>query len=407
MSALHIVASLMTVVSFQSASLLNQVFPAPTGNNGYEEYLKAADILNSKSYKEFKAWNSSGDLHPQVKAPSGLSNSSTPLARKIYEVRTYGDALKLITAGNAKRTLRGQNVLMTELSRFGDLCDLVIDAAYVAYAKGDWKGGTDQLTNLLVFGSNVSKEYLIGQLKGSAILGKAFAACDFHKSQWTVADCNHIIQVVEGLLNQPATIGVAVDREETFALSAVDTFAVPKETELSDEDEAEKALNLRLKSLSDSEKNQLNVLLKERLSKSFDRYRKLFMQPEYLWKGGSELSPSEAVPPLNTINEVCSAMLGRSETFAGAIPIAVKTRIQLMLLRLHAEIQKFRWAHGRLPDQLVEVSSPEERMDPLIGEPFRFERQDSGYRLYSPGNSETGVISLTRPATVMVNAGKG
>ncbi|HSI73507.1 MAG TPA: hypothetical protein VK934_10045, partial [Fimbriimonas sp.] len=69
-----------------------------------------------------------------------------------------------------------------------------------------------------------------------------------------------------------------------------------------------------------------------------------------------------------------------------------RMRTQLRLLRLHALIQIYRWHWNALPDKLEQATT--EIADPFTGESFVYERQDSGYKLFSRGNALTGEIQL-------------
>lgn len=387
--------SLTVAAKGQSRGLLSQVIPSPTGTNGYEEYLKAAEIADSKAFREFRVWNAPRDFETRGKPPAGLSETMTPLARKIYEVRVFGEALKLIAAGNAKPTSRGPNEMGAELPRFSDLADLAIDASYVAYSKGDWKGGTDQLLNVLVFASNASKEYLIGQLYNCESMRRVFAAFDAHKGQWSPADCQRITKTVNELLNQEPPVAVALNRERDFALSALDAAVQGGEPSPLD-DESEKALNQRLRGLNASDRSLLKAMLSDKLAKHFEELGLRLKGPERTWivKGPSEAAEDQK-QDLATLSDICQAVLSRISPFEDAFPIALRTRVQLKLLKVHADIQSFRWSHGRLPAQLIEATTPEDRLDPLNGASFRFEHTDSGYRVISSGLAGIGEIQLT------------
>jgi len=345
-----ITLTLACIVKLQASSYLKQVIPEPTGNNGYEEYLQAADIVNSKAFKDFKAWNSAPVGRRDTMAPSGLSESSSALARKIYEVRTFGSALKLIAAGNAKSTSRGPREMMTELSRFRDLTQLGIDASYVAYAKGDWKGGR--------------------------------------------SDCDHIVMFVNGLLGRPSSLSVALDTEEEFARASISSPEFFNGQDVSD-DEDSKAFVQRMRILSGSERLLLTGMLKERITKEFGQYRILLQKPEREWVQSPNLAGAEPKQSLVTLTDICDAIHQKSVHFDETIPVGLQVRVQLRLLRLHALIQKFRWMHGRLPAQLGEVSASAEILDPLTGEPFHLEHQLTGYKLYSAGIAGIGEIGLT------------
>ena len=74
--------------------------------------------------------------------------------------------------------------------------------------------------------------------------------------------------------------------------------------------------------------------------------------------------------------------------------LAMRSRAQFRLLRLHALIQSFKWQHGRLPRLITEAASAAEIFDPLTGEAFHYQPMPSGYKLYSKGVSPTGEIEL-------------
>ena len=398
---MNILLVLLAALTPQAGSLLQQVIPQPTGDNGYEEYLRAADAVSTKAFKEFKQWNSAldGGSSPG-QAPSGLSETSTPLERKGYEVRTFGSALKLIAAGNAKPTERGANALMVEFSRFNDLTNLGVDSAYVSFAKGDWKAGVDVLLEVLAFGNNVGREYAIGLLIGSNIMRKALVALCEHKSQWSAADCERIANRVGDLLAKPSPIHIAIEREERFELKNVEALFSEGSLVTPDDpdDKVGIELNARLKSLTQAERGQLKTLVLDRIKAMFVEHKARLQKPEGEWLSLSPKPEETAIKlPLKTLDDVARAQLKDLYPSEELFDPALRTRTQLRLLKLHAEIQMFRWQHGRLPAQLGEVTSDPGEVDPLKGEAFSYQQQPHGYKLVSKGTRQTGEIDLSPP----------
>ncbi len=254
------IPALLLSLSLQGPSLLQQVLPQPTADNGYVEYLAAADMLRSRQFQDFKAWDASLPTNAaHLSAPEGLNDNASPLARRRYELQTFGKALKLIAAGNGKPTSRGTLAMFVESEAFRDLTNLGVEAAYVAYSRGDWASGTTQLLDVLTFGDNVARECMAGQKLGSSIMNTAFIALDARKAQWSVIDCDRISKRVEKVLSHPFALAVAIKSEQGYATAR--TVAFLKDGSFPDSNEMDTPLDRemvkQLKAMNSADREQL------------------------------------------------------------------------------------------------------------------------------------------------------
>jgi len=394
-----VIATLAICILAQSGSLYAKAFPRPTGHNGYEEYMQAADILNSRAYMEFKAWELSVGRSPGVPTPDGVSANATPLTIKKYEVDRFGKALKLLAIGNTKPTFRGSSQLGGEPQAFVDLAQLATDAAYVSFAKGDWSSGTNQLLEVVVLGDNLQRESTFSLEFGSQIAERALESFDRQKTRWSVKDCERIALRVESILARPNAIGVALDHDLAAVIPNLEsmTTGTMKLSEDNAGTDIGKECIRRLNALGPSERIQLKELVDHRLSMIYGAMQSRFQGPESQWSAEQALpTETELSLPLTSMNDLARAVCLDGEPQYNSLSAALRIRAQLRILRLHARIQAYKWRNGRLPNALSDAATNLEIQDPLSGKPFLFEIQkDMTYRIYSDGNQSTGQIDLT------------
>ena len=87
-------------------------------------------------------------------------------------------------------------------------------------------------------------------------------------------------------------------------------------------------------------------------------------------------------------------LLARHQAVATYATALAKARLQLRLLRVHAQIIRYRWNTGALPANLDQCCSTDSRIDPFTREPLHFEPIEGGYRLYSLGVPDVGKVEL-------------
>ena len=96
---------------------------------------------------------------------------------------------------------------------------------------------------------------------------------------------------------------------------------------------------------------------------------------------------------------VVNALQGKAIKTQYANAVA-KGRIQLRLLRLHAQVIEYKWQHNKLPTKLEDFAKDHAGFDPIANEPFHYELKDGSYRIYSMGIPGLGRMELRYRNTV-------
>ncbi|MDR3688650.1 MAG: hypothetical protein P4L46_04665 [Fimbriimonas sp.] len=339
--------------------------------------------MNGREYKEFKA------------AAAKLGSTGT-LATDRQEIAQFGKALRLLWAGNAKAASRGSIGLSVDPSAFGDLTTLAIHGAYIAYADGNWKSGSDQLLELLTFGDSISRLGTNSLRIGSSISERAIEELNRQRSRWSIDDCDRIGHFVDRLLGLPSSISAAIEYDRVLVAANVASM-IAGTTKLSEE-QAGTPVGLetirKLNGLGPSERQSLGALVTARLNRIFGALGARFRGTERGWDSTPAI-PGEAAlsAPFKSADELARAICEDGEPQSETIDAGLRLRAQLRMLRLQARIQEYRWRNGKLPDRIEDAASGLELQDPLSGKQFHFDvPKDQIYRLYSDGNASLGPI---------------
>ncbi len=381
----------------QSRSNFNLAFPLPTGTNGYEDYLKAADIVNSKEFIAYSKWQSS--LKPsEAQAPEGFTNSMTPLEQKRAVVQRFGKALQFIALGNTKPLSRPGSVRELEAPAFQSITALALDASYVAYSKGDWDNATSQILDVLSLASNTAPGgttlFQVGNLNSMLATNYLWG----HKLHWSIKDCEDIRSRTNQILKRQSAVVNAVSN--TYQRDIAEIQCVMEGTVRPVETDAfSKEVNTKLTGLSRADKAELNVLLKQLPALNLSRLTQIVNDSEDTWSKVFELTPDATrQASLRSMDELARVICQRSFLSTASFTEYLRSRCQLRLIGLAAAIESYRWKNGRLPGLLKVAANAEDMLDPLSGKTFQYKvEKDQSYLLYSEGSKETGPVDLLKP----------
>lgn len=401
-------------------SLFRKYFPKPTGTNGFEEYLQAADIAQSPAFASHSAFfarivaeaagqppidDETGRPLPWPPAPAGLSPSSSQLDVQRQWVKACGRILDLVKTGNTKpafdpRATFDFESTFPELSKFRSVARFLSMAAYVRFADGSSASGTDALLQALRFADAVGGLTMIHtlvQIAMQAIVMTQFSEC---LPQLSESDAKRIVADVGALLSRPSSLASALERERTMMLEGIIKAKPSELIELFglsfDESEAQSADFV--KRLNSNQWQQVKAIVTSRLGRTYDQALQCLRGPETQWAAmmestaGIEPEPPKSVSSLDDVADhvVDAAVPSLAQLFVSAARI----RTQLRLLRLHGMLIGFRWHHRRLPARLADAVGPGDLNDPFSGEPFQYQLLAGGYRLFSKGFANTGEIEL-------------
>jgi hypothetical protein len=365
-------------------SLLQQIVPHPTGQNGYEEFLAAADLLGAPEVRD------AIDRATRARTDLALARRAARLALPAFALVRQG-LLKPVF--DPRQTLE-VDTLFPEFAAFRQLARAYQLEVWVRFADGEPRAGVRAAVEGLRFSRAISRSLLIADLVSMACEAIMFGALDRHIAHVPEPDVALLTGLVEEVLaGEPHWVGVFT-REAEFVKSGLAMFLEgpgdPVDPEAFDAGllEPPPPEVEAFRSATPAQKAAVKRDFATHMGLVLDELRERSAKPEAQW-----LTPSgniEAADPV--VRYVAESA---TEVFEHTVAFHARTRTQYRLLRLHAAITQFRWRHHRLPRDLAELGQPAWLEDPLSGGQFQY-RPTGGmeYELYSRGAGDMGRIDL-------------
>jgi hypothetical protein len=400
-----------SVMLGQGSSLAQGIVQNPDIRNGYEDYLRAVEMIDTPIIKGLLGWYRG--MEPVVPEPEATP-AQLQATKVTNEVRTWtmvrvnrelasraAPALSVLRIGNSKqvydpRQALTPETLYPELAPFKTLAKVVVADAYVKFADGNPGAGTQSLLDGLTFAHKISGSGMLPSLVGIASTSIVLAGFETHLGRLSVGDCKKIETVATGLLAEPNHMLRALRVERDSAGSVFDyAMANPRAAfQLSSgpPSTTEDVLAI-LANVPASRRPALREQFLRTANQIFAQLEQRLKSPEREW-----LSIDDAITKLvDDIKDPALKALVQLSTpvYGQALVASAKQRTQLRLLDLHARVLEYRWVHARLPAKLADAAGEMLAQDPLTGEPFQYElRAGNTYRLYSKGTKEMGELEL-------------
>jgi hypothetical protein len=420
-------------------TIYRQVVEKPDINNGYEDYLRAADMVTHharlgvfmswtpKQYQELLA-----DKQTRADAKkeddwawSDVDELRLSIAREVKDAdhlsvqrlitKEFTAPLDRIRIGNQKRVWNPREkvdlvTLFPELAQFKSLAKMFRADAYVRLADGESSIATNNLLDGLTFARRIGGQSLISDLVSIACTAIVLAAFDEHLDRFTAKDARKIAAYCEAALSEPLTFIQSMRQERESTVAMVDEIFNSPETARAflsfDEDESSQRLEKYVKDMSASERGSVKALFKRKVSEIFGAFEARLGKDESTWLAAMDSQlPPEPTTVANAEDCVDALLNVITPFYPQAIVSVLKSRAQLRLLGLHARIIEFKWQTTKLPTSLAETASAEQRLDPLTKTEFRYELLEGAYKLYSNGLATTGPIELRyrRPGNLPID----
>jgi hypothetical protein len=365
--------------------LFDRLIPHPTGADGHEEYVRAAEFVEKSEEL--------GRRYSQL-APGAAS-----LQELKHLSHQYGPAAMLVRQGNRKPYLpiwsSGAQRNLDDLQPLRRV-DLVLRArAEVAFREGRNEEGVSWILDSLTFGDRIGRDTLIHNLIGFATQSYALNDVAPRLSKLSGSDLSKIERHARALLAERPAVVDAAEGERRFALSG-------KIDEINDElavaDDVAARIRSRVAGLSPEDRAWFERLLREKIEIQFGRIQQVLRGPESGWVQWSREGRPKEKPSLESVPELAAAQVGLSQPIWQTLasnPLTIRARLRLLIL--NTEVERYRLDHGRYPAVLESVVPHKDLADPLSGKSFEYRRLLRGYRLYSSGTKETGQVTLIRP----------
>jgi hypothetical protein len=351
-------------------SLFRQVIPQPSGKNGYELLVLAADTFKTSR------------LYEKAQEPG----TSLAFKRQVLADRDVGRALKLLRDGlqmpvASPRDSATLSTLYPELAQFRALARLLSLQQYVFLADGRI---ADALANArlgLRFSQAVQTDTLISGLVGIAISTVCIDPLVRHLDQLSVGDCTTLYQICMEWLTQPNPEVRILTAERSQMLSGVQEL----EREIEQKGVAGAARQFKLdddfqaalKGLPTTPA-VLDALFVDAGKRADEQFSLALKELEKLpW----ERAPVR-VGETDLASRIAAAVTPQYH-LADERYTSAATRIRL--LACHCAIRRYRWEYDRLPPSLDVLNLGELAIDPFTGHPLTYAIHGSRYSLSSAG----------------------
>lgn len=361
----------------QEPTLFERIVTTPTGNNGYEEYLRACDMIAAGFMS----------LDPdRVAGPLGenyLSSSRVLVSR--YEL-----AIQLVRLGNRKKVFDPRtnvtfHTQFPELGYFRWLHKLLFAKVYVSLADGNSSAAVETAMEMFKFVENSSGNSPSGLLVGRSAENSLCALLSQHFGAIGEEDAKKLEQFLTDRL-KANNLRSALVAEQSAVLSLVASMFT----------DAGRSPNFtkgdpgwaHLSDYSAGEGKAAAAEIHSLLSRYYRELNDVLTRPESEWK------PPERPIGNNTASWVANAFIPEADPW---LQRELITRTRLRLLRLAMRIIQHRWQHDRLPVSLAAFKAPDLVTDPLNGGSFTYKPTESGFEVMSEGNRYVGRVGLKVP----------
>jgi hypothetical protein len=328
-------------------SLFKDVIKQPTGKNGYEELVAAAEVLRTS-----KPWTKA-EQPEALLSDKRLALGDRPVVR----------ALALLRQGLSKpvfspRESLEPGTLPPELNGLRSLGRLAAAHQYVALADGRTTEAIADARLGMRLGQVIQQDSLIGGLVGLAVSATCIRPLATHLDQLSVRDCELLKRVCEEWLALPNPLPRVLTAERKFVLA-----------NLAD-----------LKQKSGMDAGTMGEDLFGTTAKYANDYfeRQMLELKKPAWQRGV-LAVDEAPEFTRALLSPLAQALDRS------LNSYTREEANIRMLAVHSLIIRSRWETGRLPNTLADLNTGELAIDPFTGKPLQYEVQGRTYRLYSAG----------------------
>jgi hypothetical protein len=373
--------------------LFQRVVPHPTGKNGIEYYIRAAEIADTAECHAYLMWSPSSEAtdetDPIFRDVFVRLHGKTPLEvhRLIYH--KFGKVLDLIHLGNDLpaspiRDHVSLDTIFPEYASDRTIARIAAASADAMLADGQSNGAERALLDILIMGSHIQHQTLIANLVGISIQAIALNGINEHLDRFSEADWKQVGPTIDRILAEPSQFAGILSTESELALQGLNLAFKGEPNDLGLETGESQFLET-LARKSAAEKDQLRREVADSLASQNRLVMHVLSGPEADW------FDLPAPPDVTDADKFLQIV---TPSMAQALSANARMRTQLRLLKLHAAIQIYKWNWNALPDTLTQVAASSDIADPLSLVDFQYERQSTGYRLYSKGNSQLGEIEI-------------
>lgn len=314
-------------------TVFQQIFPQPTGQNGYEEIVAAGELLAKSGLL----------LKGEQDGPTALTLAQK---RAILADPPVRDALLLFRQGIAKSLHaprdRTNEAGFKAFSLYRRMARVLAMEQYVLCADGRVGPAIDSLQDGLRLGYAIQQDALIGGLVGVAIDSLLSQGMERRLDQFAEKDCRRVIQLARAWLAAPDP--------------AFEAMGIERDQDLE---------NLKSQLPPDANFPREQVLAAMRAR--FDYYAANLSRPA--WERKPPPPPQGNPVVADYVNALGKTL---DPAFEQAQTIFVRDQSRMQMLGVRAAIRLYRWEHDALPGSLEPLQLGALLRDPFSGKPFSY-----------------------------------
>lgn len=361
----------------------DQIFPKPTGKNGFEEIIRAGERL-----ADVKApYPDPGRSSPNFGKGNALAMKRTyladPACRAALSLLRQG-MRKPIAVSPAIESTFGWSARLRALSR------LLSFSVHVGLADGDGSAVVNDVLGFLRFADTFKPFGTVAGVTGGAIEQIVLAPLIRLRDCWSERGCTRLLTFATNRANAPDPAFAALASERVLSQKSWDGIkAKPEELEsqfeyLSENEDAVRAeISAERLRADDGLRARVWGEMNAAMTAYYDRAAALLADPT---KTMSLAPPPDENQRFHEITRFLRQSLVSNEKFT--VQQAVENRLVNQFLAVHAAIRRYRWQYDRLPKTLEELGLAANLVtDPFTKQPLLYEPEPTGtnYQLASAG----------------------
>lgn len=376
---IYVAILLLTTVCFSQTGIFQKVVPNPTGENGFEEYVKAADIISDPQFSNLWA-------QYQLQRPTEMNYLTA--AKNLISV--FREPLSLIRAGNRKNVFdtREQIVLSTqlwELPFFPLLAELLRAESFVYFSQGKTVEGIASAFEAITFARKMSICSAMHFKLSHTIIMQMTQYLYEHSLQFTLDDVKRIpIENCQKIL-EINTLKNCLERTYYSHITSLEEFFDEEwwQEVVGSQEFVELAQQLSKMTFLERQEAKTKAASAIRFVNS--RVSEIISKPENEW---SEVTSPQAD---RLTDMVLNALISPNDLMRMELQIRTKIR----MLSVSAKVLQFRWENAVLPSDLALLKSPDLVRDPVVSREFMIRRFLNMFDIMSGGNSFVPAMSLS------------
>jgi len=379
-------------------SMFAKIVPSPTGMNGYEEYLRAADIANTPDFKAYGLWLQSRDT--AYAPPQDVDPKDPDLVVRRKWADRFRACCSLIARGNQKPVFdpRGEftpETTFPEFSQFRQVIRLEAATAHVDFADGQTGSGVRHVEDSIVFAGKIGGSLLIGRLVGMACDSLAFNELDDHWAQLSLTDAQELEAFFGQRLGGPSPLAETVESERKLGQLLIERmFSKPEDLarEVGSEDD-QVALAAAIAKLDPGAMQQVRAASAASIDAYYATVASALTGPEPGWLTFKD--PPDASQADDSVQGLAARLVELQRVNMSHIFVReAADRTRMRLAYLTAKAVEFRWLNGRLPTRIEEFSTLAERTDATSGRAFQYKRDGPWFKVTRDNKDALGGVGI-------------